>query len=104
MVRWLDAGPEQEVATAAARALAKAAKGNKAVQQAICIAGLTLQTSGILASAWFLNLTIIACFHDMWEYTHTALVAMKQNCGIMPWVTADPRAAHVSWKVEGLHT
>jgi hypothetical protein len=39
MVRWLDAGPEQEVATAAARALAKAAKGNKAVQQAICKAG-----------------------------------------------------------------
>ena len=39
MVRWLDAGPEQEVATAAARALAKAAKGNKAVQRAICVAG-----------------------------------------------------------------
>ena len=42
MVRWLDAGPEQEVATAAARALAKAAKGNKAVQQAICDAGAPL--------------------------------------------------------------
>lgn len=39
MVRWLDSGPEQEVATAAARALAKAAKGNRAVQQAICDAG-----------------------------------------------------------------
>lgn len=39
MVRWLSAGPQQEVATAAARALAKAAKGNRAIQHAICDAG-----------------------------------------------------------------
>jgi hypothetical protein len=42
MVKWLDVGPEQEVATAAARALAKAAKGNRPVQQAICEAGTVL--------------------------------------------------------------
>lgn len=36
MVNWLAAGPEQEVATAAARALAKAAKGNRGIQTAIC--------------------------------------------------------------------
>jgi hypothetical protein len=39
MVRWLGVGPDQEVATAAARALAKAAKGHRAVQRAICDAG-----------------------------------------------------------------
>jgi hypothetical protein len=36
MVRWLSAGPEQEVATAAARALAKSAKGNPGIQAAVC--------------------------------------------------------------------
>jgi hypothetical protein len=36
MVQWLAVGPEQEVATAAARALAKAAKGNAGIQQAVC--------------------------------------------------------------------
>jgi DNA-binding transcriptional ArsR family regulator len=40
MVKWLSAGPEQEVATAAARALAKAAKGNRGIQAAICDAGV----------------------------------------------------------------
>jgi hypothetical protein len=35
VVRWLAAGPEQEVATAAARALAKAAKGHRGIQTAI---------------------------------------------------------------------
>ena len=43
MVRWLSAGPQQEVATAAARALAKAAKGNRGIQQAICDAGARLR-------------------------------------------------------------
>lgn len=70
MVRWLDAGPEQEVATAAARALAKAAKGNKAVQQAICDAG-TLQ---LLCYFWCTDLWAILCkFLDVKSYWVPAL-------------------------------
>ena len=47
MVQWLAAGPDQEVATAAARALAKAAKGNRKIQTAICEARAWLHLCGV---------------------------------------------------------